>query len=168
MKTRLLAVWSIAFLAASLGYAHAPQEEIGPSADVQAIKNNEEQWNKDYQRKDTDAVIAHYADDATLMMPGVPAAKGKDAIRAALKQVVADPALVLTFEARRIEVSKSGDVGFSEGSYKMTATDPATKKPIQDKGSYVTVYRKQADGSWKAVSDIATSEVPPSASLGTQ
>jgi ketosteroid isomerase-like protein len=25
----------------------------------------------------------------------------------------------------------------------------------------VTTYRKQADGSWKAVADIATSEVPP-------
>jgi hypothetical protein len=31
---------------------------------------------------------------------------------------------------------------------------------MNDHGSYVTVYRKLADGSWKAISDISTSEVP--------
>ena len=58
-------------------------------------------------------------------------------------------------------MSKGGDLGFTEGSYTMTMTSPATKKPMTDKGSYVTVYKKLADGSWKAISDIATSEVPP-------
>ncbi len=43
----------------------------------------------------------------------------------------------------------------------MTMTNPATKQPLSDHGSYVTTYAKQADGSWKAVADIATSEVPP-------
>jgi hypothetical protein len=43
----------------------------------------------------------------------------------------------------------------------MTVTDPKTKKAITDKGTYVTGYRKQTDGSWKAVSDINTSELPP-------
>ena len=38
--------------------------------------------------------------------------------------------------------------------------NPASKKPQSDKGSYVTVYKKQADGSWKAASDIATNETP--------
>jgi hypothetical protein len=43
----------------------------------------------------------------------------------------------------------------------MTVTDEATHRVINDHGSYVTTYRKQPDGSWKAESDIATSEVPP-------
>jgi len=43
----------------------------------------------------------------------------------------------------------------------MTLTDAKRKKPVTDKGSYVTGYRKQADGSWKAVSDINVSEVAP-------
>jgi uncharacterized protein (TIGR02246 family) len=165
MKPTLVPLLTLGLLAASLGSARAPQAK-GRSADVQAIKNTEEQWNKEFQSKDVDALCARYADDAALMAPGMPAAMGKDAIRAALKQMVADPAFVLTFQARRVEVSKSGDIGFSEGSYKMTMTDPATKKSIRDKGSYVTVYRKQSDGTWKAVSDIATSELPAAASSG--
>jgi uncharacterized protein (TIGR02246 family) len=159
MTRIVLGLSTIGLLAAGLGSARAPQAQ-GLSAGVQAIRNSEEQWNKEFQSKDVDALCAHYADNAALMGPGMPAAIGKDAIRAALRQMVADPAFALTFEARRVEVSKSGDIGFSEGSYKMTMTDPTTKKPIADKGSYVTVYRKQSDGTWKAVSDIATSEIP--------
>jgi ketosteroid isomerase-like protein len=58
-------------------------------------------------------------------------------------------------------VAKSGDVAYTQGSYTMVMTDPQTKQVINDHGSYVTTYRKQPDGTWKAVADIATSEVPP-------
>ncbi len=132
-------------------------------ADVQAIKDAEAQWNKDYVAKDVDKVVAHYADNAVLMTPGAAALSGKDALRGALKEMLSDPALTLQFQASVVDVSKSGDVGYTEGSYTLTATDPQTKQPIHDHGSYVTVYRKQADQSWKAVSDIASSAVPPPA-----
>jgi ketosteroid isomerase-like protein len=77
--------------------------------------------------------------------------------------MVADPALSLKFHATKVEVAKSGDVDYTQGTYTMTVTDPKTKQLIHDHGSYVTTYRKQPDGTWKAVADIATSDVPPPA-----
>jgi uncharacterized protein (TIGR02246 family) len=130
-------------------------------ADVAAIQANEAQWQKDYAAKDADKIAAHYADDATLIAPGMPATKGKAAIGTLIKGMVTDPALSLKFQAARTEVAKSGDVGYTQGSYTMTMTDPQSKKVLNDHGSYVTTYSKQADGSWKAVSDIASSELPP-------
>jgi ketosteroid isomerase-like protein len=97
------------------------------------------------------------------MSPGTPASVGKDAIRKMMTDFVSDPNLSLKFQASRAEVSKSGDMGFTQGSYTLTATDPNTKQVIHDHGSYVTTYSKQSDGSWKAVADIASSEVPPPA-----
>ena len=132
-------------------------------ADVQAIKDSEVQWNQDWQSKDAAKIAAHYSGDAVLMVPGEPATTGKDAIQSSLKQMVSDPAMSLKFQASRVEVAKSGDLGYTQGSYTLTITDPGTKKVINDHGSYVTAYRKLADGTWKAVSDIATSEVPPPA-----
>jgi len=132
-------------------------------ADVKALKDIEIQWNQDYASKDLDKIVAHYADDAVLMAPGSPVSSGKDAIQTALKQMISDPALALKFEASRVDVAKSGDVAFTQGSYTMDATDPQSKQVIHDHGSYVTTYRKQANGAWKAVADIATSEVPPPA-----
>ncbi len=129
-------------------------------AAVQALKDNETQWNKDFAAKSVDKLAAHYADHAVLMSPGMPSSTGKDAIRKTLTGMVADPSLNLQFHSAMVEVSKSGDMGFTQGSYTMTMTDPNTRRVINDHGSYVTTYIRQADGSWKAVADIATSEVP--------
>ena len=50
-------------------------------ADVKALKDNEAQWVQDYASKDLDKIVAHYADDAILMNPGMASSSGKDAIR---------------------------------------------------------------------------------------
>ncbi|HKF47392.1 MAG TPA: SgcJ/EcaC family oxidoreductase [Terracidiphilus sp.] len=129
-------------------------------ADVKAISATEDQWNKDYVAKDLDKIAAHYADDAVLMAPGTGAMTGKQAIHDGLQEMLKDPAIALQFHASNVEVAKSGDWGYTQGSYTMTASDPKTHKQVNDHGSYVTTYRKEADGSWKAVADIATSAVP--------
>ena len=129
-------------------------------ADVQALKDVETQWNQDYVAKDLDKLVGHYSDDAVLMAPGEAATVGKDAIRAALKGMVTDPTMTLKFQASKVDTSNSGDMGYTQGSYTLTLTDPQSKQLIHDNGSYVTVYKKGADGTWKAVSDIASSSVP--------
>jgi len=128
---------------------------------AQAIRDIEANWNQDYLARDIDGLIDHYAEDAVLMAPGSPPSVGKKAIRKVLDGMVADPALSLKFSAARIDVAASGDLGYAQGSYLMTATDPRTKRVIHDYGSYVTTYRREADGRWKAVSEIATSEAAP-------
>ena len=132
-------------------------------ADAKAIQDNETQWNADWAAKDSDKIAAHYADDAILIVPGSPSTSGKAAIATANKGMVTDPAMSLKFHADKVEVAKSGDLGYTQGTYTLTVTDPVGKQVINDHGSYVTTYRKQPDGSWKAVVDIATSEVPPPA-----
>ena len=58
-----------------------------------------------------------------------------------------DPAVSLTLQSTKVEVAKSGDLAYSEASYKLTVTDSATHKPIKDHSNYLTTLRKQADGS---------------------
>jgi uncharacterized protein (TIGR02246 family) len=154
----LIATAAIALMATSCN-----QPADTRDADMQAVKDNEAQWNQDWASKDLDKIAVHYADDAVVMAPGSPATTGKDAIRGELKQMVSDPALSLKFQASKVEVAKSGDLAYTQGSYTLTLTDPQTKQIVNDHGSYVTTYRKQADGTWKAVLDIASSEVPPPA-----
>jgi uncharacterized protein (TIGR02246 family) len=148
----------VLFMTASLVSCMAPDNH---DANVTAIKNTETQWNADWAAKDLDKIAAHYADDAVMIVTGSPAVSGKDAIRASFKAMAADPAVSLKFQPSKVEVGKSSDIGFTEGSYTLTLTDPISKQPVTDHGSYVTTYRKGADGTWKAVVDIASSEVPP-------
>jgi ketosteroid isomerase-like protein len=133
------------------------------AADTKAVKDVETQWNADFASKDVDKIVSHYTADGVVMAAGFPAAFTPDARKAMFKGMFADPAASLSFQATSVEIAKSGDLAATRGTYKMTMTDPATKKPIADHGSYVTVYQKQADASWKALSDINVSEVPPPA-----
>jgi uncharacterized protein (TIGR02246 family) len=130
------------------------------AADQKAIADIEAAWLPAWQAKDVDKIVAGYAPDATVMQPDMPAMKGAEAIRAGIKAFVADKNFALTFAPTAVEVARSGDIGYSYGTYSATMTSPKTKKPVTEKGKYVTVYKKQADGSWKAFLDINNADAP--------
>lgn len=128
--------------------------------DMKAIQDGETQWVTDWNSKDAAKIVAHYTDNAVVMMPGEDAASGKDAITKSLGGMVTDPAFVLKFHADHVDVASAGDMAYTQGGYTVTYTDQQSRKVINDHGAYVTVYKKQADGSWKSISDIANSATP--------
>jgi uncharacterized protein (TIGR02246 family) len=125
-----------------------------------AIRVTEAAWVKAFASKDVAYVTAFYADDAVLMANG-PTVSGKAAILDVWKGMLADPNFSLTFSATKIEMAKSGDLACSFGTYTLTLSEPKTKKKITDKGKYLTVWKKQADSTWKAIGDVANSDPPP-------
>ena len=130
-------------------------------ADAHALRDGEvAAFVKDWGGKDTDRIAAHYTDDGNVMIPNSPMMTGKDAIGKALKEAMADPNWSLALQPVQVEVSRSGDLGYTRGTYMLTATDPASKKAVTEKGRFVTIFRKQADGSWKAVQDINNADAP--------
>lgn len=129
-------------------------------ADVKAIKDVEATWVQNFATKDADKIATVYTDDASVLITDMPVINGMAAIKAALKPMVADKGFSITFSSDKVDVAKSGDLGYSQGTYSMTSTSPKSKKVFSEKGKYVTVFKKQADGSWKAVSDIFNADAP--------
>ena len=162
MKT-LVTLCSMAALAVAITACNQapPAAPDTRDADVKAISDTEAQWSQATAASDVEKAISYYADDAVLMVPGMEAVVGKEGIGAAMRAMAKDPAFSLHFKTSKADVSKSGDLGYTWGTYELTVTDPTTHKAIHDHGSYVTTYRKQADGTWKAEADIASSAVPP-------
>lgn len=152
-------------LAAFAGCDQAPQK--APATDVAAVEKElraiETQGNADYNRRDVDAVLSHFAEDAALANPGAQLAAASDSRRAAITQFLSDPSLKLSYESDRIQVAKSGDLAYTRGHFTMQSTDPATKQPRTDTGNYLTVWKKQSDGTWKAVEDFVVPGAPASA-----
>lgn len=129
-------------------------------ADAKAIRDDEVAWNKDWASKDVQRIASHYADDASVEIPDVPIMTGKEAINSGLKPFMEDKNLSIDFHSAQVEVAKSGDLAYARGTYTMTSTDPKTKKRVVENGKYVTIYKKQADGSWNAVQDINNADAP--------
>jgi ketosteroid isomerase-like protein len=144
-----------------------PAKETNGLTDTAAVekqlKDIETQWKADYNAHNVDAIAAHYADDAALANPGTALVKDTESRRLGITQFVADPSLKLDFASDRVLVAKSGDLASTRGHYTMETTDPTTKKPKTETGSYLTVWQRQADGSWKAVEDFITPGAPATA-----
>jgi len=128
------------------------------AADVAAIEKLEADWVATIQAKDLDKWVTFYAEDGAILIPNAPPVMGRENIRAMLAPVLTDPNYSYTFRPAKIEAS--GDLAYSRGMYAATRTDRKTKEPVSDQGKYITVYRRQVNGSWKAVQDMASSDLP--------
>jgi ketosteroid isomerase-like protein len=77
---------------------------------------------------------------------------GADAVNSVFIQLPA--ATTLTWEPAFVDVSASGDLGYTWGRY--TLNIPIAKlgaAPLIRRGTYVTIWRRQHGGAWKAVLD---------------
>jgi uncharacterized protein (TIGR02246 family) len=133
--------------------------DAGKTAD--AIRALEVQWNAAAAARDPAKFASYYTDDAVFINTGADPLHGPAAIQAAMTGAFKDPNFSLRFAPDRVDVAASGDLAYTEGHFTETETAPAAQAQLVQSGSYVTVYRKQADGSWKAVADIV-SNGPPS------
>lgn len=166
MNRSLRRIW-ILLAVAMLAAACTQQPQAPPpdtrAADAAAIHALVKDWSASAQAKDVDKFASFYADDAVLMMEDAPDVSGKAAIREATAGMMQDPNFALSFEASDVEVARSGDLAYEVGTYSMTMSDPKTKKPMTEKGNYVVVWQKQADGTWKVIRDVPVSDPPESA-----
>jgi len=158
--TSILAFTSLTIILAGCG---TDSPAVNKIAIERSVVDVEKGMRKAANDKDAMAFAALYVPEAIMMTPGMPPMKGQDAIRTGMKALLGDPNFKIDFASDKVEVADSGDMAATRGSYTLTVTDPATKKAINDKGSYVTVFRKQKDGAWKAVLDCNVSEIPPMA-----
>jgi uncharacterized protein (TIGR02246 family) len=157
--------WAAAFaltvILAGCQQAPPPPAPDTHDADVKAIRDVEATALQAFAAKDVDKVTAIYADDASVFLSDAPVINGTAAIRAAFKSMLGDKNFAFEAASDKVDVAKSGDFGYSQGTMTYTFTDPKTKKVLTMKGKYVAVFKKQADGSWKIVADIANEDAPP-------
>ena len=130
---------------------------------VDAIKTSEVRQNDNWAAHDIPKIVSFFAPDASVILPGQPIASGDKAITDGVGKILDDPNFALTFASDRVFVAASGDLAADRGSYRETTTDPVTGKAVTTNGTYVTVFRPQPDGDWKAQWDIVTPGPPPAA-----
>jgi ketosteroid isomerase-like protein len=129
-------------------------------ASEQTLRDLDAQWSAAAEAKDVDKTVSFYSDDAVVMPPNAAGATTKEAIRALWKDLLTDAKI--SWKTKKVEVAQSGDLAFLSGTYEVTLNDP-TGTPVNDRGKYIEVWKKQADGTWKCVADIWNSDLPASA-----
>jgi ketosteroid isomerase-like protein len=108
---------------------------------------------------DVDGWIALWDDNGVQMGPKAPALHGKAAIREEFSRTHL-PVKFKEFTINNEEVQTFGDFGFARGSYFVTVLDEG--EPKNSEGKYLTIFRRQHDGSWKIYCDCFNSTFPQS------
>ena len=62
----------------------------------------------------------------------------------------------LTWTPVGADISASGDLGYTYGTYEFSSKDK-DGKTVVDHGKYTSIWKKQGDGSWKVVLDMGNS-----------
>ena len=103
------------------------------------------------------AFDAYMAENALSLPAGDEPITGKQAIVESLAPLKAG---TLAWTPRQEVISRSGDLGYTWGTYEYwtTATNGQSRVSY---GKYVTIWRKQPDGSWKAILDTGNQSPPP-------
>ncbi len=116
-------------------------------------------WADDWNAGRLDQVVELYADEAVYEPPHHVSVHGKHAIHEYLKNPLLKHTIRnLTYEVTYVK--HSGDLAYDVGLYSMTI--PASDgHDHQDRGKYLTVWKKEKTGHWKIVADCWSSDLPP-------
>jgi ketosteroid isomerase-like protein len=151
-------VWLIvglAFLAASAACRQTANVEQERSA-LMAV---DREWSQ--TTKEPEKFVTYFADGAAIYPPGMPLVTGGEAIRKTFTEMNKTPGFALSWTPTKADVSASGDIGYTAGTYEMTMGGAT------EKGKYVTVWKKQSGGEWKVTDDIFNADAPAQAPAGT-
>jgi len=128
-----------------------------PSVDLEkersALLATDSEWM--HSANDASKFASYYTADASFDAPGAPAVKGQAAIRDTFKQLNSAPGFALEWHIVQSKVAAGGDIAYTTGTYQLKVTGGG------EKGKYVTVWAKQADGNWRVTDDIFNSDEPP-------
>lgn len=161
MKTpQSIAVLVVCFLA--LFALDCNQQKPAPdtrAVDEAALREADVAWSKASETGQVDPYVVYLLDDAVVLGPNEPIANGKESIRKMVAEMFAMPGFGIKWQPTKVEVARSGDIGYSIGTYELSMNGPKGK-PMADRGKYATIWKKQADGSWKVAVDMFNSDMP--------
>jgi ketosteroid isomerase-like protein len=124
----------------------------GPSGDAKAIVDADSACSAASEAQGLEGFLSCFAEEATSLPPAGAPIQGKSALRESLRASFTSEGHSLTWQPIRAEASRSGDLGFSFGTYELKTRDK-DGKPLSVTGKYTSIWKKQ-DGHWKIVVDM--------------
>lgn len=158
---RLLS-FTITVVALGLLAAQRPAEADNPKANAEneALLQEDRDFDTATAERGVEGWVAYFADNGSMLPATGPPLTGPAAIRQAMAPVFADPSYSLRWQPTRADILIPGVLGLTTGRYQSRKKNPEGKTLLQ-RGTYVTLWRKQPDDTWKIVFDTGNPDGPP-------
>ena len=154
----------VAFLAVSwivvpTFYCSADAIANAHASTLETLAKRREAWVQDLRTKQLEPILKFYAPDAAFLQPDGERIVGSAALRTLFQTIMATFNSDLTLHSQKVETS--GDLAYDSGDFQETLTNIASGAKIESKGSYVIIYKRQANGAWQIVQHVWTGTPPP-------
>jgi uncharacterized protein (TIGR02246 family) len=129
----------------------------GPNPEVvrAAIRDADLAFAQATRERGAEGWASFFADSGMMVTPGQNVV-GRRAIRELMAPELSDTTRTLTWHPTSVEVAAGADLGYSIGRWERTAR--RGDSTVTRRGSYVTIWKRQGDGTWKAVLDIGNAD----------
>lgn len=155
MKIRVLLLTAVVLSACERAESPATAEAETESA-RSAIADANARWVRYVNQGQPDSLATLFVDDGVVMPPNAPAATGKDSIAARVRPfVIPGGTLSITSE----NVSVSGSIAVSRGSFTYTAPAQGVNPAVDARGKYLEHWRK-VNGQWLLAENIWNEDTP--------
>ncbi len=142
--------------AACSGAGDRADTERESAADRAAVEESLMRADRDFaaatEEDGVDGWVAWFAPDGAMITAGGEV-QGRDAIRERMAPFLSDSGARLLWEPTYARAG-GGDLGYTIGVSRTLARDSAGT--LLGTGNYLTVWRRQTDGTWKVERDIGT------------
>jgi ketosteroid isomerase-like protein len=146
-------------LVMALGCSYQPAIDL--DAERNALMSADRAWSEAYAASESpaDVFAAQVLENGSLLPPDAPLAQGREAIHAAIAGLEAMPGFSVTWSPSAADVGSGGDLGYTMGTYEINVESP--EGPVTIIGKYLTIWKKQADGTWMVTADMFNADGPP-------
>ena len=135
-------------------------QTVDVDAEGEALMQRSRDWSARVATGDLDTIMEPWTDGAIMMPPDLPPLEGKPAIRSYVETALQTPVFQISWEPETVYVAPSGELAYMI-ERNVTTYNDSLGNPVTVHGKGVTIWQKDADGSWKNVVDIWNEAQPP-------
>jgi ketosteroid isomerase-like protein len=154
-----LPILVVALLVATIALPVSLPVVASTKATPEMLKRLEGEFMKAAADKGSAGYMSYYADDAVEVPNGAPLIQGKIKIAKGMG-FLDDNNNRLLWTPVGADISASGDLGYTYGTYEFHARDK-DGKPVVQFGKYTSIWKLQKDGRWKVVLDMGNASPDP-------
>ncbi|HRO86381.1 MAG TPA: DUF4440 domain-containing protein [Niabella sp.] len=135
-------------------------QKADTKVEEEKLRQTIKDWTMLLDKDSLERTVSFWTDDAIMMMPGQPVIKGKKAIEEMVANSRKIPGFKIVWEPpTEVDVSENGDRAYTFQRNQITMND-SLGKPMTQYNKSVSIWKKQADGSWKDAVVIWNAESP--------
>ncbi len=135
-------------------YAQAQQEEVA------ILRQTDIAFDQAVAERGAEAWASFFAPNGSMISDTNAPILGREAIRNVMEPIFGEQHVSLRWKPTSAGILISKNIGYTVGSY-IRIWKNVEGKTVKGTGTYTTIWKKQPDGSWKAVLDTGEADGKP-------